>query len=59
MKQDNKDIITALWVFCIVMCVLLICISICICFNSTYTISFTMDNNTLEAIKSINYSIIK
>jgi len=56
MKQDNN---TALWVFCIIMCVLFICIAVCICFNSTYTINFTMDNNTLEAIKSINYSIIK
>jgi hypothetical protein len=38
--------------------VLLICVTIVICITNTYTIRLEMDNNTLEAVKSINWSAL-
>jgi hypothetical protein len=55
MKETNVKII----VYGIVIMVLTICISAIISFYHPYTIRFEMDNNTLEAIKSINYTMIK
>lgn len=52
-----KDNVEA-WIFCIIICVFIICLTIIICFNSTYTLNFTMDNNTMEAIKSVNWTAI-
>ena len=54
-ESENKYFLIIL---CIIVCVFLICITCIICANSTYTLNFTMDNNTLQAIQSINYTAI-
>jgi hypothetical protein len=49
---------TILWF--ILFMLLMICVTVILVFYHPYTMNFdfTMDNNTLEAIKSINWSAI-
>ena len=47
------------WAFIIITCVFIICTTILIIVNTPYNIHFSMDNNTLEAIKSINWTAIE
>jgi hypothetical protein len=56
MKFTNRDY-QWLLVFILVI-ILIIGIFVVIIANSTYTIRLEMDNNTLEAFKSINWSAI-
>jgi len=56
MKFTNKDY-QWLLVFILVITII-ICMSAIVISNSTYHIDFSMDNNTLEAVKSINWSAI-
>jgi len=57
MKFTNRDY-QWLLVFILVM-ILIIGIFCVIIANSNYTIRFEMDDNTLEAVKNINWSVIK
>ena len=50
--------INTIWICCIVVCVVLICATCIVCANSTYTLNFIMDNNTLQAFQSIDYNAI-
>ena len=53
----NKNIHLG-WGIVIIFVVLAICTTILILQQNAWTIRFEMDNNTLEAIKSINWSAI-
>jgi hypothetical protein len=57
MRFTNRDY-QWLLVF-ILLVVVIICATIIIVANSTYTIGFTMDDNSLKAIQSINWSVVK
>jgi hypothetical protein len=54
MKLSNQ----AMWRILIIVSLTIICITAIAIANSTYTINLNMDNNTLEAIKTINWSAI-
>jgi hypothetical protein len=56
MKFTRKDYNWLL--ICILIAIVLIGIFSFIIANSTYTIAFQMDDNTLEAVKSINWSAL-
>jgi hypothetical protein len=47
-----------IWAIVISLMIAIICITIAFLSYQGYTIRFEMDNNTLEAIKSINYTAI-
>ena len=48
-----------IWALVVLMVVFMLCITIIIAINHPMVIRFEMDNNTLEAVKSINYTMIK
>jgi hypothetical protein len=56
--DTNKEKITKILIVGLCFLAFIIMTGIYLCANSTYTIHFTMDNNTLEAVKSINYTAI-
>lgn len=51
----NKNII---WALTLIVLVIIICGTIIYLNENPYSIRFEMDNNTLEAVKSINYSAL-
>lgn len=48
-----------LWIIALIIITLIICFTLIYLNRHPYSLGFTMDNNTLEAIKSINWSAIK
>jgi flagellar basal body-associated protein FliL len=56
-EEELKTKRALIWIIGLIIIILLICGTI-IYYSSTFIIRFEMDNNTLEAIKSINWSSI-
>lgn len=52
-EKLNKHL---LWILGLVLITIIICGTLIYINNNPYAIRFEMDNNTLEAIKSINWS---
>jgi len=48
-----------LWVIGLIIIALIICGTLIWLSYVTWTFRFEMDNNTLEAVKSINWSVVK
>lgn len=58
-KQNNMNKKHLYWVIGLVLITLIFCATLIWINYNSWTIRFEMDNNTLEAFKSINWSIIK
>lgn len=57
--SNEADTKTAMWTLTIIVVVAIICGTLLLLNSHPYTIRFEMDNNTLEAMKSINYSAMR
>ena len=55
MKTNNNGMIICWTVFA---CIAIICATLIVLASNTYEIHFSMDDNMLEAVKSINYSAL-
>lgn len=47
-----------MWTVCIFACVALICLTLYLLYTHPYTVVFEMDNNTLEAVKAIQWEYL-
>ena len=56
--MTDKNFKHWIWAMVILACVVTICITIDDIAKHPYTIRFEIDNNTLEAVKSVNWSIM-
>ena len=57
--NKNKDRKHLYWVVGLVLITLMICGTLIWINHNSWTLAFEMDNNTLEAVKSINWSAIQ
>jgi len=60
MKKENKRLmINLFWIIGFIIITLIICITIFYISTNAWVLRFEMDDNTLEAIKTINWSVIE
>jgi hypothetical protein len=57
--MENKEKVHLYWIAGLMIITAIICMTLININHHPWTIRFEMDNNTLEAMKSINWSAIK
>lgn len=55
---DYKILRLRIWSTVVVVALMVLTILVTVLATNTYTVRFEMDNNTLEAVKSINFSVM-